>query len=140
MTITQGLVGAVSECCLGRREAADGGAAAAVVDGAGTVADGGFADVLGGEAAEAVAEAGAGPPADGVVPVGTVVAVPEAAGEAVPMAVEPDAAEPGASGAGPGVQAARADRPAPVSSSCATARRLGRPPDRAFTEAAEEQS
>ena len=130
--MTQGLVGAVSECCLGRREAADGGAAAAVVDGAGTVADGGFADVLGGEAAEAVAEAGAEPPADGVVP--------EAAGEAVPMAVEPDAAEPGASGAGPRVQAARADRPAPVSSSCATARRLGRPPDRALTEAAEEQS
>jgi hypothetical protein len=92
LTITQGLAGAVSEYCLGRREAADGGAAAAAVV-VGVAADGDVVDA--------------------------------AAGDAVPEAAE---MVPGASGEGPGVQAARADRPAPAISSLATARRLGRSP------------
>src|SRR5919205_1526494 len=53
LTITQGLVGEVSEYCFGSREAADGGAAAAVVvDGAGAVGE--LADVLAEGAAGAV--------------------------------------------------------------------------------------
>ena len=133
MTITQGLLGAVSEYCLGRREAADGGAAAAVVVGA--VAEGDVADALADDAAEvgtmgeADADAGAELPAE-----------PEDASEAVEDAA-PEAAEmvPEASGAGSGVQAARADRPAPAISSRATARRLGRSPAGAAAEGSDEQ-
>jgi hypothetical protein len=66
LTITQGLAGAVSEYCLGRREAADGGAAAAVVVGA--AADGDVADALAGDAdAGAVGEAAPLVPAEELV-------------------------------------------------------------------------
>ncbi|WP_442863565.1 hypothetical protein [Arthrobacter sp. FW305-BF8] len=130
----------MSEYCLGRREAADGGAAAAVVVGA--VADGGVADALAGDAAEAgaVGEAAplvlAGEPEEAEPdPDGTGEASPEAAGDAVPEAEM----VPEASGAGAGVQAARADRPAPAISSRATARRLGRSPGRASAEGSEAQ-
>ncbi|WP_146617538.1 hypothetical protein [Arthrobacter globiformis] len=133
MTITQGLLGAVSEYCLGRRDAADGGAAAAVVVGA--VVDGDEADELAGDAADAGAAGEAAPLVVAGEPLeadpdpdGTGEAAPEAAGDAVPEASE---VVPDASGAGPGVQAARADRPAPAISSRATARRLGRSPGRA---------
>jgi hypothetical protein len=67
LTITQGLVGAFSEYCLGRRDAADGGAAAAVVvDGSGALGD--FADVPDEGAAEAVGDPGAELPADAELP------------------------------------------------------------------------
>ncbi|PNH81127.1 hypothetical protein CXZ05_16590 [Arthrobacter sp. AFG20] len=123
MTITQGLAGAVREYCLGRRAAADGGAAAAVVVGA--VAAGDVADALAGDAAEAEAAGEAAPEAAG-----------EDAGDAEPEAVE---MVPVAFGAGSGVHAARADRPAPAINSRATARRLGRSPGRASAEGSEEQ-
>ncbi|WP_414635206.1 hypothetical protein [Arthrobacter ipis] len=138
MTITQGLAGAVSEYCLGRREAADGGAAAAVVVGA--AVDGDVADALAGDAG-AVGEAAPLVLAEEPVeadpdPDGTGEASPEAAGDAVPEAGE---MVPEASGAGPGVQAARADRPAPAINSRATARRLGRSPGRASAVGSEGQ-
>ncbi|MDP9694085.1 UNVERIFIED_ORG: hypothetical protein J2X79_001640 [Arthrobacter globiformis] len=141
MTITQGLAGAVSEYCLGRREAADGGAAAVVVVGA--VVDGDVADALAGDAAGAGAVGEAAPlvlaeePGEADPdPDGTGEASPEAAGDAVPEAAE---MVPEASGAGAGVQAARADRPAPAINSRATARRLGRSPGRASTVGSEGQ-
>jgi hypothetical protein len=114
LTITQGLVGAVSEYCFGRRDAADGGAAAAVVvEGTGAVGD--FVDVLGDGAAEALGDAGAELDVD--------------AGAELPAAgEEPVAAEPMAGASGcteSGVQAARAVSPAPASKSRATARRPG---------------
>ena len=139
LTITQGLAGAVSEYCLARREAADGGAAAVVVV---AVADGDFADALADDEAEGAGEAVtddlAELPADAESDPGV-----DAAGEAVPEVLEvvPEAVEPvpGASGAGPGVQAARADMPAPVMSSRATARRVGRGPGWASAEGSGEQ-
>lgn len=79
-------MGAVSEYCWGRREAADGGAAAAVADGD-EAADGEFADAPVDGAVEVAGEAGlevADP--DPVVPA---VALPEAvagAWEGVPVA------------------------------------------------------
>jgi hypothetical protein len=145
LTITQGLAGAVSEYCLDRREAADGGAAAVVVV---AVADGAVAEPLADDPEEAVgddvtdaeeelpvdaalvAEVDAGPLAAGG-------AWPEAVCGAVPEAAEPVAGESGC--AGPGVQAARADMPAPVISSRATARRVGRGPDWASAEGSGEQ-
>ncbi|MDQ0619779.1 hypothetical protein QFZ33_003803 [Arthrobacter globiformis] len=142
MTITQGLAGAVSEYCLGRRDAADGGAAAAVVVGA--VVDGAVADALADDAAEAEAVGEAAPLGLAEAPVevdpdrdGTgEEASPEAPGDAVPEAAE---VVPEASGAEAGVQAARADRPAPAINSRATARRLGRSPGRASAEGSEGQ-
>jgi hypothetical protein len=140
LTITQGLAGAVREYCLARREAADGGAAAAVVV---AVADGDFADALADDeaeaAGEAVTDALAELPADAEPDPGV-----DAAGEAwpeVPDDTVPDVVEPvpGASSAGPGVQAARADKPAPVIRSRATARRVRRGPGWASAEGSGEQ-
>jgi len=111
----------------------DGGAAAAVVDGD-EAADGDFADALAEEAAEVAGDAGAALVAE-PDPVGAGVALPEAGVEAA--AEEPVAGDSGC--AGPGVQAARADRPAADSSKRATARRLGRWPDATPAEGPVEQ-
>jgi hypothetical protein len=132
LTITQGLAGFVSENCLGRRDAADGGAAAAVVDGV-AEADGDLAAPAADEAdaddeadpGDEAADDGEAEPLASAEPDAAGEPVAEAEGEPGPAVEDP---VPEACGAGPGVQAARADRPAPVISSRATERRVGRAP------------
>jgi hypothetical protein len=79
LTITQGLAGSVSENCLGRRDAADGGAAAAVVDGV-AEADGDFVAPAA-EEADADGDALTEPPAEA-----DEVADPDGSGDALPEA------------------------------------------------------
>ncbi|MEN8581690.1 hypothetical protein ABFP37_03130 [Burkholderia sp. RS01] len=109
MTTSQGLAGSVSEYCLGRLEAADGGADADVEGEAAGDADDGGAD------ADAEEDAGAEAAPDAAR------AEPEAEAEAGAVPVAAEDAGPGLSG----VHAARADSPAPATSSLAIDRRLG---------------
>jgi hypothetical protein len=107
LTTSQGLAGSVSEYCLGRLEAADGGAGAAL---AGEVA---------GDADDGGADAGPEGDADGEPDAARADPDPVAEAGAV-RAVAEDA------GRGPsGVHAASADSPAPAASSLAIDRRLG---------------
>jgi hypothetical protein len=109
LTTSQGLAGSVSEYCFGRLEAADGGAGADVEgEAAGDADDGGAdADAKEDAGAEAEPDAARADP-DPVAGAGAVPAVAEDAGR------------------GPsGVHAARADSPAPATSSLAIDRRLG---------------
>ncbi|WP_457974144.1 hypothetical protein [Arthrobacter sp. D1-17] len=136
MTTTQGLAGSVSEYCLERRDAADGGAAAPV---AGAVADGDAeAFAVPGAGAGRVAcgaddSAGRAEGAVDAAPVGDAVPrgtagepVGDGGADVVLSAADCNALEPDGDGPEPtGVQAASAVSPAPERRSRVTVRRPG---------------